>query len=219
MTEPTWLRRQADAPFEASDAVAVAVVHNEHWHAGLVYADEDDKLHLLHLAFHFRLRRDREFGSYAFVVPELDLEVKQNIAAMCERVWKRYHREGLPYGFRFDATRFDASGEITWGNDEVGLTCATLPLAVFASVGRPLVDLTTWRTRDDDRAVHEALLALLREHCPNAKQHLAAVEKQVGCTRVRPEESAGACSADELPCTCELAAAAGDSIRVAIADS
>jgi len=218
VTDPAWLRRQQAVPFAPEDLIAVAVVHDEHWHAGLLYADDHDEVHLLHLAFHHRLRRDQGFEPYAFVVPALDLEVKQNVAAMCERVWTRNRTRGLAYGLRFNATTFDATGQVRYGPDEAGLTCATFPLAVFASAGRALVDLTTWETRADDRAAHETLLALLRRYCGDQK-HLAAVEKQVGCHRVRPEEAAGTCSAPDLPCSFDLARAAGEQIRTALASA
>ncbi len=216
MTNPIWLRRQHVAPFVADDMVAVAVSHMDHWHAGLLYADSKGVAHLLHLAFHHRLINDQDFDTYAFVVPPLDPEARANVSAMCERIWRRNRTRGLPYGFRFDATRFDGSGEMRLGSDEVGLTCATLPLAVFASVGRPLVDMRTWEGRADDREAQAALLELLRRHCRDAGDHLATVANQVGCVRVRPQEAAGACSTERLPCVFSVACAAGEAIRVAL---
>ena len=214
MTPPAWLRHQGERPVLPGELVALAFVRfdADHFHAGVLYADLDERHHLLHLAFHHRLERTTGFAEYVFVVPALDPEVAKNIAAMCERVWKVHQQIGVPYGLRYSGGTFDTQGKLQLASDEVGLTCSTFPLAVFAAAGFRLVDPASWPEREDDHRKQEELLALLQKHGAS-DEHVSQARQQVGSKRIRPEEVAGAGSAATFPCTFAVAGLAGEHIR------
>lgn len=192
---PPWLRLlEADA---ALPDAAVAIAPGAE-HIGVVYRREDGTLRWLHLAFHHRLRDDAALpADHRWVLSPLDPERLTLVAAMCERVVARVGRN-MPYGFRYDATRFAADGVLLLGDDEVGLTCATFVLALFRSVGVELLRVAEWTARPDDTARHAALVALLEAHCED-KAHVRAVRKEAGCVRFRPAKVAGA-SSERPPC-------------------
>ncbi len=84
--------------------------------------------------------------------------------------------------------------------DGRGLTCATFVLAMFASHGIPLLQLSEWPDREEDRAWQEYIVGVLRKNGADEK-HVNAVNEQVkrGCARYRPEEVAAAGAAPDLP--------------------
>jgi hypothetical protein len=72
------------------------------------------------------------------------------------------------------------------GSAEVGLTCATIVDAIFASEGIPLLDPSQWPPADDDdKKSRRAFIAILREKDP---EHAAVLEAEIEAPRIRPEE-------------------------------
>jgi hypothetical protein len=92
-----------------------------------------------------------------------------------------------------------ASGELlsTTGR---GLSCATFVLAVFASLGIDILDLKTWKVREDDSVWQKQIVDIGRKMRPTAEDHWDyLITKELGCIRYRPQEVAVGATADEFP--------------------
>ncbi len=108
---PPWLKRVSQ---DALPMVSLAVDPTNLDHVGIFYRDEDDLPHFLHLAFHHMLKQEAVPTEHHWVASTIPRELQDSVAAWCERVWKR-HGAKIPYGFRYDATRFDETGEVVRG--------------------------------------------------------------------------------------------------------
>lgn len=164
-------------------------------HVGVTYLDASGEQQVIHLAFHFKLRREAFQSSHGWVPPAQSLPPVrlEHVAAMCERVWERHAVEGLPYGFRYDSSHFKANGAIVIGTQEHGLTCGTFILAVFRSVGIELLRLAEWPKRPDDQAFFEGVIEDL-EDAGASQTHIDAVKGETQSLRYRPLEVAGGSS-------------------------
>lgn len=186
----TWIRwYETQSGGYPTAAVAVAVPYGSH--TGVVYSDDDGMMQFIHLAFHHRLQRDTLANGIGWVSPAnaIPPERLAHVAAMCDRIWERHEKSGLPYGFRYDATCFHSDGKVELGPDECGLTCATFVLAVYRSVGLELLKIEDWPTRDDDEQRFNQLLDLLKKTRADQK-HIDAVAKETKSARYRPMEVA-----------------------------
>jgi hypothetical protein len=183
---PVWLLDLTSPPEHA----AVAVPGGSH--VGVLFRDRAGALRWLHLAFHHRLTHEDPPEGLRHVASTLDPERLALVAAMCERVVRRQGRN-LPYGFRYDATRFAQDGALRLGPEERGLTCATFVLAIYRSVGVEVLKLPEWPERPDDVTRFEALLQLLAAHGAE-RAHVSAVKQETGARRYRPAEVAGGSS-------------------------
>lgn len=126
------------------------------------------------------------------------------MAAFCRKVWRQNGRS-LPYAFSAPNDCFDQeTGRYLFGTGRLGLTCATFVIAVFQATGLSMIDLQSWPPRDEDAAWQRQMLRRLADHGA-APEHLASVQKEVGCARFRPEEVGGAAAADAWPATFEEA--------------
>lgn len=187
-----WIHWPPPKPGSCPPA-AVAVWLPDGSHTGVVFTDENDKLRIIHLASHFDLRCEEvRHGKLGWVLPagSIPRERLELVAAMCERIWVRCQESKLPYGFRYNASRFHENGELELGTDECGLTCATFVLAVYQSVGLELLQLSSWPNRDDDERRFTSILAVLRQAGADEK-HIEAVSKETKSVRYRPLEVAG----------------------------
>jgi len=204
----TWIQR---LPGTSAPVAAVAVIPDNRGHTGIVYSDEAEESWLLHLAFHHQLQRDLLDGTCGWILSGASIpkERLEHVAAMCARVWQRYEVGGLPYGFRYVASRFNEEGVFVLGADERGLTCATFVLAVYRAVGLELLKLDEWPQREEDQERFEALMRLLARRCSDVL-HVEAVRKQTRAIRYRPLEVAGGSG-------CALPATFSDAVSVATA--
>jgi hypothetical protein len=194
MTAVQAIIQWSDKRISAYPSAAVAV-WPEGTHVGVTYTDASGVQRAIHLAFHAKLRRELVRASHGWIPPSRSfLSVRlDHVAAMCERVWERHAIEGLPYGFRYDSSRFNADGTISIGAEERGLTCATFILAVYRSVGIELLRLSEWPQRPEDQAFFEGVIKALET--ANADQaHIDAVKKETQSLRYRPLEVAGGSS-------------------------
>lgn len=115
------------------------------------------------------------------------------------------HADGhVPYALRAaNATFARSSGEIRL-NESIGFTCSTFVLRLFSSTGITLIDEPTWETGrseariEEDTAAQKKLVEFLRDRDP---AHAAAVEREIGCTRIRAEEVAAASASTKPPVT------------------
>jgi hypothetical protein len=189
-------------------AVAIGRVTSEphNTHTGVVYRDLDGSLWMLHLGWHYMLLNWRYDGKYACVVPKIEPERARIVAGLCRTIWRR--RPKIAYSLRLDVhARFRAAtGDVVLTKNGNGLNCSNFVLVVFLTTGISLIDFATWRQRAEDADWHRYLVQQLEEHGASG-EHIEAVRSEIGCARVRPEETAGASIEDALPATfeqCEL---------------
>lgn len=99
------------------------------------------------------------------------------------------------------------------GPTRLGLTCATFILAVFEAAGISLIKYDTWpENRPSDFEWQKQIITALRRTRSATPEHIKAVEGDVGSARYRPEEVAGAATANPLPADFPLAAERGQQI-------
>jgi hypothetical protein len=177
--------------------VALALCRTEpgQLHVGVLYEDAAESHRLLDLAWHHRLRTnpwaDVKNCGYWWFATGLPIEVQVQIAEVCDVVAEKYRGRWpacrIPYAVLYRNGYFDPNnGELVLTGG-VGLTCATFVLAIFASRGVRILDVDSWQARTEDRIWHEKILAGLRDDHAEP-DHIAAVEKELGCVRFRPEE-------------------------------
>jgi hypothetical protein len=183
--------------------VAITITRHRNSHAGIVFRDTQDRVRLLHLAFHHDLKYESFNGAeYLCADPEFEHEDAEIVAAHCRLIASiapntptAYIKFAIHYN---PAARIRVQGQtITVEHEGKGLNCSTFILTVFARAGPSLIDFTTWRTRESDAKWHRYLVNLLKRCAP--EPHWKKVEQDIGCARVRPEEVAGACLEDPVP--------------------
>jgi hypothetical protein len=198
-------------------------------HTGIIHRNRGT-LWVLDLCWHERLRSTPCREDYACVIPDLEPEEINDITGMCRLIDRRHQERAtrggflIPYAFRANHnTRFsDLTGELMLG-DGVGLSCSTFVMTVFESAKVSLVDLTGWPARSEDEAQQARLLRMMREGIlgfapPAPPEHIARVQGELPCVRVRPEEVAALAMAVRLPANFERAERGGRWIREWITD-
>jgi hypothetical protein len=180
-------------------AVAVRRVSSQwrHTHAGLCYRD-GGSLWLLHMAGDRSLEHEAFNAAYVCTIPRIPPLRLPFFMALC-----RAMRDRLPtlrYALRHpDNAIFliQPGGDVVLTKGGAGLNCATFVLVFFQSYGFPLVNLSTWQLRPEDGAWHKNLVRFVNSTDP-VQANL--IRSEIGCARVRPEETAGACLEGNLPC-------------------
>lgn len=175
--------------------LAVVVIDNGHGgtHTGMAFLGEDGQRRFLHLAFHRHLVVGDVPAAGLFGRPQMPRVLANHLLMLLDKVGAA-NSNAIAYAFGYDGTtRFEpTSGLIRLGSGQIGLSCATFVLALFDTVGAPLVDVTTWTTRDGDDATKATLIDLLRE-CERRGQIEAghadrAAAEASHCARFRPED-------------------------------
>ncbi len=194
-------------------AIAIGRTASEPYntHTGVVYRNLDGTVSMLHLGWHHRLLNWPYDGTYACVVPNIEPERARIVAGLCRTIWRR--RPKIPYSLRLDVhARFRAAtGDVVLSKEGNGLNCSNFVLIVFLTSGISLIDFTTWQERAEDADWHRYLVQQLEGHGASP-EHVEAVRSEIGCARVRPEETAGAGIEDFLPANFEQCARNGREI-------
>lgn len=195
----------ADNGFEL--AVVVRRMHpSSHTHTGICYR-EGGKLWFLHLAEDRRLEHEAYDHSYACAVPKIPVHRLPFFLRLCHAFRDPTRRPKPRYALRHPANaRF-----VIQGNNEVvltsggnGLNCSTFVLVFFQSYGWPLVNLAGWQQRPEDADWHRRLVKWVEGSDPLQAR---VIRSEIGCARVRPEETAGACLEEVMPaCFAQCAA-------------
>lgn len=202
---PEWLEgptaRDADRT-RVGVAICVTDAEIPLVHAGVLHWEPNEAPYVLHLAFHARVANSQlPDGELKFFWSELPLgdEAAAAVAGFCRRVAKR--RPPIKYGIVYEGGKLADDGRALLGGQAVGLTCATFVLALLSTFNHELLALGSWPARpDDDDAWHGhivSMLTQLRQRHPDdiTEEHIAAVRKERGCCRYRPEEVAAAAKA------------------------
>ena len=206
-------------PFDQIGQVGIAIreVTPQQRHVGLLYRDSTSKrVVLLHLGWHFDLRREAPLESDLWVDPRILPRRLTQVAAYCRLVWRANGKNSIPFGFAPPNDCLDAeSGRYLRGPVGFGLTCASFVLAVFHGAGLVLAQYDTWPPdRPGDAEWRRSIVDALRTCRPPAKpEHIDAVERDVGMTsRFRPEEVAAAATVTPTPVPFEIADGGGQKL-------
>jgi hypothetical protein len=194
-------------------AVAVRRFPDQHTHAGLCYRDKG-VLWFLDLAEDRVVDHKLYAGDYACAVPRIHPLRLRFFVNLCRVLGDK--RPQLRYALRHpENARFviQANGDVVLTKGGAGLNCSTFVLVVFQSYGWPLVSLAGWQQRPEDAAWHARLVAWVARKDP---AQAALIQLEIGCARVRPEETAGACLEDVLPACFSQCVANGAHILRAI---
>lgn len=172
---------------------AVAIIGDQDSrHLGLFYRDPlKGEICLLHLMV-YNLRNDDpsfpHYKKFLWDFPDIPEERQSDLAAKALLVRDENQKGRVPYGFSLPDGFFDqATGEMLLGPEKVGLTCATLVLALFHMIGIQLIDYSSWKSRPDDEKEQKKLIGILtsKKYDP---VYIKAVERQANGFRYRPEE-------------------------------
>jgi hypothetical protein len=172
-------------------------------HAGILYRWKKTEVRLFELLTHQQLRDQlvtepnpggpsREVICWA--EPDIEKERAQLVGPKCQLVHRLHQQNAVPYGFRYHKTYFDRLGGLHTGQGEVGLTCATIVVAVLASVQVALVDPSTWEPADlVDQKARRGVINSIRVGDPAQgiapnPEHARILEAEIEASRIRPEE-------------------------------
>lgn len=133
-------------------------------------------------------------------MPTVDEDALEDVRLFLELLRAKAVKHEVPFGLAVENARFTKAGALDRGRAQ-GLNCSTFVLLVFERVGCKLVDASTWDERDakrrsEDEGVQKAIVSELTKSAP---EHAARLERDVGCTRFRPEEIAAASGMGLLP--------------------
>jgi len=185
-----------DNGFDLAVAVRRMPSQFRHTHTGLCYR-EGGKLWFLHLAWDCALEHGEYDGSYACAVPSIPALRLPFFLRLCRAL--RDRRPILRYALRHpENARFEiqGGGDVVLTQGGLGLNCSTFVLVFFQSYGWPLVNLLGWQLRAEDAVWHSTLVNWVDR---SDSVHAGRILSEIGCARVRPEETAGACLEESLP--------------------
>ena len=187
-------------------AVAIAVVREGQQHLGILHKQESlDEVKLAHLAWHNRLKESEPNDCYLWVELPIPAKRARQVAARCREVLRANERGGIPYAFSAPNDCFDEeTGRFLLGPSHAGLTCATFVLAIFDYARVPLCIYGSWPNRSGDAEWQRSIIEQLKQD-DASPEHIAAIEKEVGALRYRPEDVAGCAASDAIPCSFEIA--------------
>lgn len=209
-----WVQSPSQATTSALGvAVAVTIPNRAQIHCGVVHQLESDPARLLHLEWHARLA-DVPWppsDEYLWVPLRLHAIRRDAVIAKCRLIATA--RPSISYGVQFDGARFLENGLVQYQGSTHGMTCATFVLAVLDSAGVPLLKTADWKSRPEDAAWHDWIVAQLRKTAGVSKAHADNVAAEKGCARFRPEEVAGACAGSRRPLGFVIVPALGRLVR------
>jgi hypothetical protein len=212
-------------------AVVINTTDGYNTHTGIAFKKDDNSsdMSLIHLAFHCDLRIEDDFDprstEYHCLVPNLPSYLQELVATRCRAVANA--RPNINYGFAMTRDcEFNQYGHFV-ATDNRGLNCSTFVLTIFSSVQLQLVRDQEWQHRPDDNFRFRELWCMLlhkvrREyggHTELRRIHedwCRRIAPDVTSIRVRPEETAGACLAENLPVGFVDCQAYGQIVRSAI---
>jgi hypothetical protein len=168
-------------------------------HIGLLYKLGSEPARCLHLECHHRLKDEAPSTEWFWVQSGLDAVNRRVVAPAVAQV-AADNQLPIPYSTIYEGIYLDGP-TLRYVKDKPGdgLTCATLILAIFDALGFLVLDLKTWKERDEDRKRLETLVRLLKEHSSATEEHVAVMEARPSGIRYRPEEVVGAVSEQAYP--------------------
>lgn len=175
-----------------SDISAIGFYYNDSqiFHLGLLFIEtpgEDAKF--LHLARHHSLRTENIGDSRFWIRLGLtDRQIRQ-LAGMCAMISEHNSASAVPFSIFYDNNRqyFDEKGNYSPSGLGDGLTCATFVMAIFETLGIPLLQTDDWATEIEDQLWHSKIIQDMRAGAPD-QAHFDAMSENIGCARYRPAD-------------------------------
>ena len=195
-------------------AYAGVGIYRSGTHLGLLHREDGNSAPLfLHFCDHRILKNEPAPRDVTvWIAPDLDPIQLPHLAGWCRIINDLHGKTGkMPYGFSSPEAFFDANGQIR--GDRVGLTCATIVLAVFHQVGVKLIDYLDWPKLDaQDRAERNRMTEIIRRKDSVQATKLASDATE---SRYTPLQVAGASAADadHWPVKHQTATYLGDKIK------
>jgi len=208
------MERSALSPLETSELVSVTLMAGTVGaHVGILFrANDQGSLSYVSLEFHHALKVEGKAPDDAIrLVCSVPMEAQSDVRAIARRFSDRYRKDGkVPYAFAVEDATITGDGSLTLGRS-LGLTCATMVLALFSAANVQLIEHETWNAasverRAEDAAAQTKLVGYLRHYDAD---HAKLVEATIGCTRFRAEEVAAASAGPSIPAPFSVAAPAG----------
>lgn len=191
-----------------SEDVAITITYGMFGHhLGIAFGNGSDKApKLVHLAFHRLLKIDDFPGeNWAAKIIPLPTDLSAQIVALLHGLSSTHfvaNKNTLNYGINVvcNLGSFTGDGEYVPPENADGHTCSSFVADIFASLGVPLVDLTTWTLENpENEAWKDAVVCLLRAWAKTrhgtgteAVAQAKAVAKVREPLRLTPEEVAAA---------------------------
>jgi hypothetical protein len=188
-------QKETEHPYDQLKTVGIAIHWNpayDQMHVGVLHRLEDD-LKLCHLKFHHDLARETPPAGYFWADCEMFSGSEGRVSNgryFAGIVAETARDPNIPFGYAFNEDCFLNDGTYQPMEIGKGLTCATFIIALFHSVGYPIVKLDTWKPRADDTAWQNKILAVLRGRA--SPEHADAAAAFLGQFRYRPEEVSAA---------------------------
>lgn len=157
-------------------------------HAGVVVSSlSGGGLRVLHLAGHYEFSNDEFDDTYA-LIPNCNFSQGEldYLAEKAMRLWEK-NGANIAYGLDFDGSDpFDLDLKFM-GDDGRGLTCATFVLAFLRKCAFPILDVESWKFREEDEKFQKIVYnhyaqKLTEEQAARMKASVA------NAARFRPEE-------------------------------
>ena len=194
MRLPPRVHRLSIVPPPADVLVAIGI-HSNRGHVGILHRREaGGEFHVLHMCGHEKLKNESlRPASWTFWVSlQLITDEAEQIAASC-RLFDTV--TAIPYAFSSPRGFFNEKMKVNERSGAIGLTCATLVLAVFDVLLIDLVQLDSWPIRSDDSSRREDIVLQISAPEP----HRTAVLSESSVPQYRPLEVAGAGARKRYP--------------------
>ncbi|MFN8535874.1 MAG: hypothetical protein U0232_00150, partial [Thermomicrobiales bacterium] len=144
-------------------------------HAGLLLPEPDDPLSptIVHFQGHLDLREEYAQPNVQWFRPDIPRNATQLARSRALLLAEAARHNQIPFSFGFSGLEIDDHGRTALPCG-AGFTCASFILAVFESVGAPLVDLETWsnpapeRRAEDEQAQRRFIDSIAVEDAPHA---------------------------------------------------
>jgi hypothetical protein len=190
--------------------IAIERLSGQFVHAGLIYRVEGGNgAFVLSLGLNGQLTQESPKAGMLCALVNIEPLRAQAIATLARAVYIKNRDTGIPYAFSSpDLDWFAADGRVASDSDKVGLTCSHFLLALFRSARFPLVDLSTWPFRVEDRDWQKNVVEMFvtkRSKKSKHRRHNEALAAGVGSVRCRAPEVAGAAIARTHPCDYRMA--------------
>ncbi len=174
-----------------SDFSAVGFYYNgsQIFHLGLLFIeDPTDDAKFLHLAHHHSLRTEIIDRGFWIRLGLTDRQIRQ-LAGMCAMISEHNSDNAVSFSIYYDSKRqyFDDVGNYLPSDLGEGLTCATFVMAIFETLGIPLLRTDIWAVETEDKFWHVEIIQRMRQGSPD-RAHFDAMSSNVGCARYRSED-------------------------------
>lgn len=181
---------------------AIAAITKNQIHIGILFRGPDNHIKFLHLEWHHRLKCEPPRDNFLWLQSPLDEPNRDAIAAYCELVAEKGKNDQIPYGIDLDGSGFDPdTGKFDSSNEYAGLTCASFVIQIYRALRIPLVDLSNWPARKNDRNWQRSIIARLEESGRASSEHISKQKDLLGrgVARFKPEEVASAVAMKNPP--------------------